>query len=179
MSKEQDGPRLVGRKDAAAYRGIAESTFSLWVATHKMPQSIPGTRKWDRRAIDAKLDEISGLGVNDNEDPYEKWMRENAGGNKGDSLSEWREKKLKRQAKYKPRMRLDGKLERILLEMAARPKRDTIASIAAAGPVLMDRLIEAGAVRLVGTDHNAFRYAPTEEGEEEAKLIKKWRALAP
>jgi hypothetical protein len=72
-------PRLMGRKDAAAYCGIAESTFSMWVATHKMPPCIPGTRKWDRRAIDAKLDEISGLGVNDNEDPYEKWMRENAG----------------------------------------------------------------------------------------------------
>ena len=43
-----------------------------------MPQAIPGTRKWDKRAIDAKLDEISGLAANANEDPYEKWMRENA-----------------------------------------------------------------------------------------------------
>lgn len=72
-------PRLIGRKDAAAYCGIAESTFSMWVATNKMPPIIAGTRKWDRRAIDAKLDEISGLGTNDNEDPYEKWMKENAG----------------------------------------------------------------------------------------------------
>ena len=82
MSREpanDNQPRLMGRKDAAAYCGIAESTFSLWVATYKMPPCIPGTRKWDRRAIDAKLDEISGLVVNDNEDPYEKWMRENAG----------------------------------------------------------------------------------------------------
>jgi hypothetical protein len=35
---------------------------------------------WDKRAIDAKLDEISGLDVNENEDPYDKWMRENSGG---------------------------------------------------------------------------------------------------
>ncbi|MBY3268377.1 helix-turn-helix domain-containing protein [Rhizobium laguerreae] len=69
-------PRLIGRKQAADYLGIAESTFSLWVSTHKMPPSIPGTRKWDRRAIDAKLDDISGLRVNDDEDPYDKWMRE-------------------------------------------------------------------------------------------------------
>ncbi|MGO7898929.1 helix-turn-helix transcriptional regulator [Rhizobium ruizarguesonis] len=69
-------PRLMGRKEAALYLGIAESTFSLWVSTHKMPPCIPGTRKWDKRAIDAKLDEISGLGVNDNEDPFDKWMRE-------------------------------------------------------------------------------------------------------
>ncbi|MGG6895803.1 helix-turn-helix transcriptional regulator [Rhizobium sp. BR 315] len=73
-----DQPRLIGRKEAAAYLGIAESTFSMWVATYKMPQCIPGTRKWDKRAIDAKLDEISGLGVNDSEDPYDKWMRENS-----------------------------------------------------------------------------------------------------
>ncbi|MGO7758802.1 helix-turn-helix transcriptional regulator [Rhizobium ruizarguesonis] len=69
-------PRLIGRKQAADYLGIAESTFSLWVATYKMPPCIPGTRKWDRRAIDAKLDEVSGLSVNDDEDPYDKWMRE-------------------------------------------------------------------------------------------------------
>lgn len=72
-------PRLIGRKEAAAYLGIAESTFSMWVATHKMPPPIPGTRKWDRRAIDARLDEISGLDTDDNaEDEFEKWMRENA-----------------------------------------------------------------------------------------------------
>ena len=74
-----DQPRLVGRKEAAAYLGIAESTFSMWVATHKMPPTIPGTRKWDRRAIDAKLDEIGGL-TSDNyvEDEFEKWEREQA-----------------------------------------------------------------------------------------------------
>ncbi|TWB19550.1 hypothetical protein FBZ99_101323 [Rhizobium sp. ERR 1071] len=73
-----NSPRLIGRRDAAAYCGIAESTFSLWVATHKMPQCIPGTRKWDRRAIDAKLDEISGLGVNNIsvETDLQKWRRE-------------------------------------------------------------------------------------------------------
>lgn len=72
-----DSPRLVGRKEAAAYLNIAESTFSMWVTSHKMPPPIPGTRKWDRRAIDAKLDEISGLQPDEPEDPYEKWMREN------------------------------------------------------------------------------------------------------
>ncbi|MBB4290619.1 hypothetical protein GGE16_002659 [Rhizobium leguminosarum] len=69
-------PRLIGRKQAAVYLGIAESTFSLWVATYKMPPAIPGTRKWDKRAIDAKLDEISGLTPAEKEDPYDKWVRE-------------------------------------------------------------------------------------------------------
>ena len=69
-------PRLIGRKEAAEYCGISPTCFSLWVSTHKMPPPIPGTRKWDRRAIDAKLDEISGLAATEPEDPYVKWMRE-------------------------------------------------------------------------------------------------------
>jgi predicted DNA-binding transcriptional regulator AlpA len=71
------GPRLIGRKEAAAYCGIAESTFSLWVATNKMPPSIPGTRKWDRRAIDARLDEIGGIKPMEEESAADKWFREN------------------------------------------------------------------------------------------------------
>ncbi|MGF0520626.1 helix-turn-helix transcriptional regulator [Agrobacterium pusense] len=80
MSPANDNaPRLMGRREAAAYLGIGQSTFSLWVSTHKMPAAIAGTRKWDKRAIDARLDELSGMAGNDNEDPYEKWMKENAG----------------------------------------------------------------------------------------------------
>lgn len=71
-------PRLLSRKQAAEYLGIGESTFSLWVSTHKVPASFAGTRRWDKRAIDAKLDAISGLdAANDNvEDEFEKWERE-------------------------------------------------------------------------------------------------------
>ncbi len=91
-----DGPRLIGRKEAADYCGIAESTFSMWVATYKMPPSIPGTRKWDKRAIDAKLDEISRLDVTQTEDRYTKWMRENSG--KTD-LQKWRRERDARRGK--------------------------------------------------------------------------------
>lgn len=79
MSPANDNtPRLMGRRESAAYLGIGQSTFSLWVSTHKMPAAIAGTRKWDKRAIDAKLDEISGLlPANDNtEDEFERWERE-------------------------------------------------------------------------------------------------------
>lgn len=71
-----NGQRLIGRKEAAAYLGIGESTFSLWVATHKMPPVIPGTKKWDKRAIDARLDEISGLDVKPKEDDFDKMQKE-------------------------------------------------------------------------------------------------------
>jgi len=83
MTRHHDNdnaPRLIGRAEAAAYCGITPTCFSMWVASHKMPPAIPGTRKWDRRAIDAKLDEISGLVVNcDDEDEFDKWERLNAG----------------------------------------------------------------------------------------------------
>jgi predicted DNA-binding transcriptional regulator AlpA len=69
-----DNSRLIHRKEAADYCGIGESTFSLWVSTQKMPPAIPGTRKWDKRAINARLDEISGLTPNEPEDRYEKWI---------------------------------------------------------------------------------------------------------
>lgn len=78
MTGNDKSPRLIGRKEAAAYCGIAESTFSLWVSTHKMPPVVPGTRKWDKRAIDAKLDEISGLAAiaEPQETDLQKWRRE-------------------------------------------------------------------------------------------------------
>jgi hypothetical protein len=177
-----DSPRLIGRKEAAAYCGISPTCFSMWVASHKMPPAIPGTRKWDKRAIDAKLDEISGLCASDNEDPYEKRMRERRGTSRdggGDSLAVWRAQKEKRRAKYRPLMKLDGRLENVLLYMAAHPECDTAASIPSAGQNRLDKLIDAGAVRLVGTEKEAFRYALTDDGSAEAHRIKKWRALEP
>lgn len=73
-----EAPRLIGRKEAAAYLGIGESTFSLWVSTHKMPPPVPGTRRWDKKAIDAKLDAISGLDVTPEtlDDEFERWERD-------------------------------------------------------------------------------------------------------
>lgn len=75
MQSEQ---RLIGRTEAANYCGITPTAFSLWVRTNIMPPAIPGTRKWDKKAIDAKLDEISGLAPDDNDpdDEFEKWSRE-------------------------------------------------------------------------------------------------------
>lgn len=76
-----DGASLMGSKEASVYLGIAQGTFSLWVATHKMPPAIPGTRMWDKRAINAKLDEISGIVSSAPEDPYDAWMKQNGGAN--------------------------------------------------------------------------------------------------
>ncbi|WVT73330.1 hypothetical protein QM996_17915 [Sinorhizobium chiapasense] len=193
-----DAPRLIGRKEAATYCGIGESTFSLWVSTHKMPPAVPGTRKWDKRAIDAKLDEISGIGSSaEPEGAYDKWMREHgkqetdlqkwrrerdagrAGAKSSSDYDDWRAKKEKRREKHRPLLGLDARQERILRFMAEHPDCDTFDTIPGAGQKVLDALIEKGVTRLVGTSGNAFRYALTDEGRAELHRLKKWKNLAP
>jgi hypothetical protein len=159
----------------------------MWVASHKMPPSIPGTRKWDKRAIDARLDEISGLGVKDNnEDEFDRWerrQRDETDASQPAVLSnydDWFIKKTKRREKYRPQLGLDAKLERVIMSLANHPELDTVSCIAGAGPSCMDHLIDMGAVRLADMeDEKTFRYALTEEGAKEVHRIRKWRALAP
>ncbi|MDX0997054.1 hypothetical protein GOL26_19180 [Sinorhizobium medicae] len=173
-----NSPRLIGRKEAAAYCGISPTCFSMWVASHKMPPAIPGTRKWDKRAIDAKLDEISGLATTEPEDV--KWMRENDEAQQpASNYEDWKAKKLKRREKYRPQLGLDAKLERILRFMADHADCDTIDTIPGAGPVTIEWLVEKSAIRLVGTDGHALRYAVTEEGRAELHRIQKWKSLTP
>ena len=79
IADNDNTPRLMTRPQAAAYLGISTSTFSTWVAMGKMPASIAGTRRWDRMAIDAKLDDESGIVSSDNqEDEFDRWERLNA-----------------------------------------------------------------------------------------------------
>jgi hypothetical protein len=55
-------PRGMSKEQAAAYAGCQSlSAFNEWVRRGIMPRPIPGTRKWDRKAIDAALDRISDL----------------------------------------------------------------------------------------------------------------------
>lgn len=185
-----DTPRLIGRKEAAEYCGISPTCFSIWVASHKMPPAIPGTRKWDKRAIDAKLDEISGLSVNSNKakSGLSEWRRrrdDRRGAEPIEPLEPlsnydaWYQAKLKRREKYRPQLDLDAKQERVLHFMADHPECDTIDVIPGAGPTAMDKLIEAGAVRLVDTAGKVLRYGVTDEGQAELHRFKKWKALTP
>lgn len=70
-------PRGLSVEDAARYAGCETvSTFRDWVRRGIMPRPIPGTHRYDRRAIDAALDRISGLSNTAPEDsPYEAWKR--------------------------------------------------------------------------------------------------------
>jgi hypothetical protein len=55
-------PRCLNRRQAADYCGCGSlSSFDDWVRRGIVPGPIPGTRRWDRKAIDAALDKNSNL----------------------------------------------------------------------------------------------------------------------
>jgi hypothetical protein len=54
-------PRLLTRQQAAGYCGLTESGFSSWIARRLVPGPLPGTKRWDRKALDLALDRLSGI----------------------------------------------------------------------------------------------------------------------
>lgn len=74
-------PRVLSKAEAASYVGAGSiSSFDDWVRRRIIPGPIPGTHKWDRLAIDRKLDDVSGLKPDAQESPLQAWLRENANG---------------------------------------------------------------------------------------------------
>jgi hypothetical protein len=69
-------PRGLAKVDAAAYCGCESlSAFDDWVRRGIVPGPIPGTHRWDRKAIDAALDRASGLVTNQQESLYVAWKK--------------------------------------------------------------------------------------------------------
>ncbi|WP_243953103.1 hypothetical protein [Methylobacterium sp. J-067] len=72
-------PRCVSAGEAAAYCGLTPGGFRHWVAIGRLPPALPGTRRWDRKAIDYALDQISGLPTigtpETGEDDLDQWLR--------------------------------------------------------------------------------------------------------
>jgi hypothetical protein len=54
-------PRLMTRSEAAAYCGLSPEAFSQWVGSGRVPHALPGTKRWDRVAIDRAIDRASGI----------------------------------------------------------------------------------------------------------------------
>jgi hypothetical protein len=66
-------PRCLDRQQAAAYCGCDSlSTFADWVRRGIIPGPIPGTHRWDRRAIDTALDLASGI-RGSMRDEFDEW----------------------------------------------------------------------------------------------------------
>jgi len=68
-------PRLLTKEHAADYCGLSLQGFDAWVRAGRLPMSIPGTHRWDRKAIDLRLDDLSGIQPDDAADsPLDDWL---------------------------------------------------------------------------------------------------------
>jgi hypothetical protein len=83
-------PRGMSKQEAAAYAGCETlSAFNDWIRRGIMPGPIRGTHKWDRKAIDAALDRLSGLEptIERQLSPYDAWKAsQNASAAEGNQL---------------------------------------------------------------------------------------------
>ncbi len=73
-------PRGMTKEQAAAYAGCESlSAFSDWIRRGILPGPIPGTHRWDRKAIDLALDRASGLQTTiAPSDPLGEWRQKRA-----------------------------------------------------------------------------------------------------
>lgn len=185
-----NAPRLMTRAQAAAYCGIALSTFSMWVANYKMPPPIPGTRRWDRVAIDARLSELGGIKSADaQEDEFDRWERENGKFGRSSSsatstpntnpkrsaVDSWRTRKAGRD-KHKPIHGLGAKELRVLRFMADHPECTTTDVIPDAGEKTMEAIASTGCIREGGRDARGKReWHITDEGRAELRREETYR----
>ena len=83
-------PRGMSKQEAAAYAGCETlSAFNSWIRRGIMPGPIPGTHRWDRKAIDAALDRLAGLEptIERQLSPYDAWKAsQNASAAEGNQL---------------------------------------------------------------------------------------------
>lgn len=72
--------RGLTREQAAEYCGCESlDTFDGWVRRKIVPGPIPGTQRYDRKAIDRALDRRSGLLSDDPEAAANEWLAQHAG----------------------------------------------------------------------------------------------------
>lgn len=63
--------RALTRKAAAAYVGVGVVTFNKLVKEGIYPCATLGARRWDRKALDAAMDKLSGFDASLT--PYDLW----------------------------------------------------------------------------------------------------------
>ena len=74
--------RGMTKQEAADYCGCETlAAFDRWRQKGIVPPAIPGTNRWDRKALDAALDRASGLVSESRPEasPFQRWKAENAG----------------------------------------------------------------------------------------------------
>lgn len=76
MIEQSIQQRCMTTAEAAAYCSLSPSGFRSRVARGLLPKPLPGTHRWDRKAIDAALDKHSGLESDEPETAYDRWRRQ-------------------------------------------------------------------------------------------------------
>jgi hypothetical protein len=72
-------PRLISKSEAATYCGLSLSSFSDWQRRGIVPGPVPGTHRWDRKALDSALDKMSGITTQSEEiSAYDQWKAKQA-----------------------------------------------------------------------------------------------------
>lgn len=68
-------PRLLTLDQAATYCALTPEAFRAWVKQRIVPGPLPGTRRYDRHALDRALDKRSGLGQETTKDAaFARWL---------------------------------------------------------------------------------------------------------
>src|SRR5829696_5266591 len=68
-------PRLATRAEVAQYCSLSGRTVGDWVAKSLLPLPLPGTSRWDLKAVGQDLDRLSGLTIADREsDSFDAWL---------------------------------------------------------------------------------------------------------
>lgn len=58
--------RFLTEKEVAEYLPLEISQFRHWIRIGRMPAPMPDINLWDRKALDAACDRLSGLGAPQN-----------------------------------------------------------------------------------------------------------------
>lgn len=76
---ERGGERLMSKMEIAQYCGCKSfSTLNNWIRRGIIPRPIPGTQRFDRKALDLSLDKASGLQTSIAGDPLGEWQANRA-----------------------------------------------------------------------------------------------------
>jgi len=69
----QISPRGLTIEEAARYCGISTDTYKVWESEGWVPRPWPGTRRYDKKAVDLALDRMSGIKEDVKKSPLQEW----------------------------------------------------------------------------------------------------------
>lgn len=161
-------PRLLTREQAAAYCGYSPSGFSAKVADGTFPGPVPGLARWDKLAIDRRLDELSGLVPAAQQQPVYLDLASEKERVAEEEWEAWEREEERRKAVW-PQHNLNARQEQALRALGARhPQPISSAGIRGAGDKTFEELVAKELARERTLDDDGDRtFVLTGKGQEE------------